>query len=251
MIECKDVLAHVGQPVELTARLGLRHVFRMGFPLTGKVIRFLVDGEEIGRAKTTRRGLASVSFTPFREKEYHVVAACEGPGLSRSAFAEATVFSRSKKRKGIVLDMDRTLSEGSMLRWIIAGNKRIPPLDHAVEVARALAREYDLIVITGRKTYLRRRTRRWLAEKGFPRAPIFFSSFIESPWGQEQFKTKLIRELKEEWENIAVGIGDRDSDARAYRANGLKAILIRQRGACPRGAITVPGWESIRELLLG
>lgn len=249
-MECDDVLVPVGQEAKITARLSVKDVFNLGFKLTGRVVSFHVDGEEIGEARTGWEGCATLIFTPLREKEYRLVATCRGADRSQRVVAEAIIFSRSTKREALILDIDRTLSGCSTFASVIRGSKRIPPLNDAVEVTRALAGEYDPIVVTGRKAYVRRKTKRWLGEKGFPTWPIYFSSFFGSPLSHERFKTELIRRLKQVWGNITIGIGDRDSDARAYLANGLRAIILREKGSCPRGAITVSNWKSIGRLLL-
>lgn len=241
-MECDDVLVPVGQEARITARLG--------FELRRRIVAFRVDGEEIGEVKAGWRGCAAVTFTPRREKEYRVVATHLGADRRRAAIAEAFIFSRSSQKQTIILDIDRTLSESSAYGATFKRNKWISPFDDAVDVTRRLARKYDLIVITGRKAHLRHKTERWLAQKGFPRAPLFFSSFVRNPFNHERFKRELIGELKDAWENITIGIGDKDSDARAYLANGLRAIILREKGHCPQGAIAVRNWRSIGEMLL-
>jgi hypothetical protein len=61
---------------------------------------------------------------------------------------------------------------------------------------------------------------------------------------------EIIGELKRSWKNIGVGIGDRDSDARVYLANGLKPIILRAEGPGPSGAVRVSNWREVRQLLL-
>lgn len=250
-MECDDVLVPLGQEAKITARLTPKDLFRLGLTLKRRVISFRVDGQPLGKARAGWNGRATMSFTPLREKEYHVVATCGGRHGSRSIAAESIVFSRTTNKSAIILDVDRTLSAGSTFASVFRRNTKISPLDDAVDVTRALAQRYDLIVVTGRKAYFWRKTKRWLEQNGFPRAPIYFSSFLGRPFGHEQFKTQLIRELKCAWTNITIGVGDRDSDARAYLANGLRAILLRAKGPCPPGAILVSDWKGIRKLLLG
>jgi hypothetical protein len=250
MIQCDDVLVHVGDKARITARLSLSAIPRLGFTRRGKVIRFRIDGQSIGEVTTGRYGSATLTYSPREEREYRVVVTCEGGGRSVVASAEATLFSRSARRQAIILDLDRTLSTASILGTILKKNRNIPPLKDAVAVTNALSREYDLIIITGRKTYIRKRTKKWLKEQGFPRLPVYFSPPRESSLTHERFKTDLIRDLKRVWENIVAGIGDRDSDARAYLSNGLRTIILREKGRCPPGATVVSDWETIRDLLL-
>ncbi len=271
-MECDDVLVPVRKEAEIRARLGLKDLLRTGFRPGGRIITFRVDGEEIAKVRAGWGGFARATFTPRQEKEYRVEAFCQGAGSSQAAVAGATIFSRGTEREAIILDIDRTLSGSSFfasvfkrgrkgagvgglgagVRGLGAGVRGLGAgvRDDAVNVTCALARKYDLIVVTGRKTHLRRKTIRWLAEKGFPRAPVYFSSIGKFPFSHEKFKTHLIRELKHAWENITIGIGDRDSDARAYLANGLRAIILREKGRCPRGAILVNNWKGIAKILL-
>jgi hypothetical protein len=250
-IECYDTLVPVGKEAGITARLFSRSLFELGFRLRGRIIRFAVDGESIGEATTTPDGFATITYTPVEEKEYAVVATHVGSDESDPLTARATLFSRSTGKESIILDLDRTLWDTSTLGSLLRTTRNIPPLKDAVEVTRALSQNYDLLLITGRKSFFRRKPKRWLEEKGFPRMPLYFAPPTLLPLSHEEFKTDLIRSLKQTWENITVGIGDKDSDARAYLAAGLKAFIIRQKGECPPGAIMVPNWQTIRSILLG
>ncbi len=250
MIECYDVLVRVGEEARITARLARGSILRFPFRLQGKTVRFFADGKEIGEVKTGRDGDASILYIPREERQYRVLATCQGLKAAVPAVAQATIFSRTTRKEAIVLDVDRTLFASSTLGAIIRRTRSIPPLKDAVGVTRALAEKYDLIVVTGRKRYLRRKTKRWLREQGFPPAPVYLSPPFRPALSHERFKFELIRELKRAWQNITIGIGDRDSDARAYLANGLKAIIIRHRGCAPPGAIMVSDWQDIRRMLL-
>ena len=98
---------------------------------------------------------------------------------------------------------------------------------------------------------LRYKTKRWLVTQGFPPMPVYFASFLRRPVRHHRFKMKIIGELKRSWKNISIGIGDRDSDARVYLANGAKPIILRAEGHAPSGAVTVSNWRDVRQLLLG
>jgi hypothetical protein len=250
MIAFDDVLVHVGEESAVTARLALRLTIRPRLKLSGVPIHFSVEGEEIGEVNTGPDGFATMTYTPRQERNYRVCASYRPPGIPRPVAAVATIFSRGTRRDAIILDVDRTLFASSTFGALFRRSRNIPPLHGAVEVTTALSQKYDLIIITGRKSYLRGKTRRWLREKGFPPAPMFFAPPFRPFLSHERFKFELIKKLRGAWKNITVGIGDRDSDARAYLANGLKAIILREGCACPRGAISVPDWQTIRKVLL-
>ncbi len=250
MIECNDVLVPVGKEARITARLRRRSILKLGFRRKGRTISFFVDGERIGQAATGRDGCAVITFTPHEKKEYRVLATHQGSGTSEGATAEATIFSRSGEREAIVLDIDGTLSTGSALGSAFRRNRSVRALEGAADVTRALALKYDLIILTGRRSFLRRKTKDWLRKNGFPSAPVYFRPRRRLWVRSEKYKARLIAGLKRDWPNIVIGIGDRDSDARAYVANGLKAIILRESGHCPAGAVAVPSWEGVRRILL-
>lgn len=250
MIECEDVLVPVGKGARITARLRYgRFLGRIGVG-RGMTVRFTLDGEEIGESKVGHDGAATIVYTPAEEREYRIGAGCRRCPGGKPVTARATLFARRTRRPGIILDIDRTLFASSTLAAVFRKSRSVSPLADAVEVTRKLNQRYDLIIVTGRKRYLSQKTKRWLRMKGFPPAPVFFAPAFRPLFSHERFKFELIRGLKSFWPNIGIGIGDRDSDARVYLANGLRAIIIREKGHCPPGAIVAADWRAIRELLL-
>ncbi|MDP2895788.1 MAG: hypothetical protein Q8Q12_04425 [bacterium] len=250
MIECDDVLVHVREEAKITARLTHRKILGCVRACPRMRVRFSLDGEEIGEAEAGYDGTATVVYTPREEKEYRITASCRLKRRGKTAMAQATLFSRSTRKPGIILDIDRTLFASSTFAAIFRRSRSVSPLADAVEVTQELSQKYDLLIVTGRKRYLKEKTRRWLRMKGFPLAPVFFAPGFRPFLSHERFKFELIRQLKASWPNITIGIGDRDSDARAYLANGLRAIIIREKGPCPRGAVMARDWRAIRGLLL-
>lgn len=250
MIECEDVLVPVGKEAQITASLRYGCFFRrIGFGRRA-IVRFTLDGKEIGEAEVGRDGAATVVYTPQEEREYRIRAGCRLCPGGKPGTVLSTLFARSTRRPGIILDIDRTLFASSTFAAVFRKSRSVSPLADAVQATHELNERYDLIIVTGRKRYLREKTKRWLRMKGFPPAPVFFAPAFRPVLSHERFKFELIRELKSSWPNITVGIGDRDSDARAYLANGLRAIIIREKGHCPPGAIVARDWRAIRELLL-
>jgi hypothetical protein len=250
MIDCDDILVPVDREAQITARLRYGRFFRRLDAGRKATVRFTLDGEEIGEAGFGRDGAAAVVHIPREEKEYRITADCRLCPGGKSVTARATLFARNTRKPGIILDIDRTLFASSTFAAMFRRSRNVSPLADAVEVTQELNQRYDLIIVTGRKRYLKQKTKRWLRMKGFPPAPVFFAPAFRPLFSHERFKFELIGGLKSSWPNIGIGIGDRNSDARAYLANGLRAIIIREKGPCPPGALGVQDWREIRDLLL-
>ncbi len=108
------------------------------------------------------------------------------------------------------------------------------PIPTTPECMQKLAREAEIVYMSGRRAGTEKHTQDWLREHGFPDGNI-----ILRPKGTEteQFKTERIAQLKEEGREVVLGIGNSDGDIRAYEANGLRAMKVETNqpwAKCPR-----------------
>jgi hypothetical protein len=150
----------------------------------------------------------------------------------------------------LVTDIDRTISDLSLVLVPFKPVEKIPPLPGCVEVLHELARSYRIVYLTARPSHLYDKTRAWLAAHGFPDGPVFCRE-IRLGQSQEAYKREFLAALKCRFPNLVVGVGDRWGDARAYRSAGLRAYLIDRSGrACSEpGAVVVGSWLELAELL--
>ena len=79
---------------------------------------------------------------------------------------------------------------------------------------------------THRPDYFGPKSKGWLDRQGYPRGPVLLSTVSGFLGGSGQFKSAMLRRLRQHFTNIRIGIGDRYSDAVAYQANGLQAFWI-------------------------
>ena len=221
-----DTLACPGQTVELTARL-LSVEERE--PLDGAQIEFLQDGRSIGKATTDEDGYAKVSWKVPKAGDYRFTAkivkvprAKYNPMLQCPP-ASLLVAARKRKTRFIVIDLDHTVVASSFLRVLFGGAK---PMPYAAETIKELARKYSIIYLTHRPDLLMRKSKTWLEDHDFPRAPLLVSKLSQAIGDSGEFKTTRIKALRKRFPFIAIGIGDKLSDAQAYVTNGLRAYLI-------------------------
>jgi hypothetical protein len=234
-----DQVAVPGETTTVWVKLETYGLFRVD--LLGERIRFQVDGKRIGVAMTNAEGVAALPYMPSR-------AACTA--VIRAWFDGRENHAGSRDT-AIVIDIDHTVADVSALRFALLPTASIRPLPGSPEIVRELAARYDIVFVSARDEHLRQRTLDWLAMKGFPRLPVIFRDMDEEPLRAARYKTGRLRELKRIWSHLAIGIGDRQTDADAYCANGLEAWIVpSEEITATDGVHIVERWDEIRTALL-
>jgi hypothetical protein len=137
----------------------------------------------------------------------------------------------ARSKKVIVVDIDDTIMRCSTLdalRLVFRlRDTRIKEIAGASEAMREMRKRWHVVILTGRDDFLKKRTLQWLDANGFPGVPVIFSPRIRlTSRSEENFKKEEIRRLKARGFDPVVGIGDTASDAAAYLANGMRALII-------------------------
>ena len=222
-----DTLAYPNAPAALTAKLlSVRSMKPKG--VKGATIGFYYDGELLGTAKTDANGGARITFTPQAAGNYNfdveVIAALkEGEYIPRLASAPLLLAARDKSARLAVIDLDHTLVDSGFIRVLIGGARRMAD---SVEVTNRIAQTHTIVYLTDRPDLLTRKSKTWLARNGYPPGPVLLSTVSKVFSGAGQFKTDKLTDIRKAYPNVAIGIGDKPSDAQAYVDNRLTAFLI-------------------------
>lgn len=150
----------------------------------------------------------------------------------------------------IVVDIDDTICH-RLPRWMqMSGLFWVCwPQAGAAQVLGELHRRYGIVYVTTRNLLRAGETCRWLRRHGFPleEGGIFFR------WppgrGYGGYKEAVITRLKAAGMPLAVGLGDRRSDARAYHAAGLRAILLTNRDVGDIPVLRAASWAEVPALV--
>ena len=180
-------------------------------PSAGAAVAYSPSPAHVPRALPTPAPEDSIGPTPTRS----------GAPADRGAAAPAG------HRTTIVVDIDETLciTDYNCVLWGI-GSDDSRPLAHAAETLNELARSYDIIYLTARPSSVAHRSRAWLNRHGFPKGELIGSPSIGDFLGQTGFKKKTLARLKRERKGLLIGIGDKPTDAEAYRENGMLALVV-------------------------
>lgn len=244
-----DTLAYPHQSVHLAARAQSAENLK---GLIGARIGFF-NGQSrlVGDAYTGPGGHAIVSWTPPGEGNFNftarILAAPEGAKqhkeITEVTPAPLLVAARDKETPFVVIDLDRTIVQSGFWRVLLGGAKVAPD---SVEVVNRIAGQYAVIYLTHRPDLLTSRSKSWLREHGYAPGPLLVSDLGAAFGDSGRFKTAKLAAIREAFPNVAIGIGDRVSDAQAYAANGLTAYLLVRYKSKPQDMRRLAG--QIRQL---
>jgi len=257
-----DTLAYPGESVDLTARLLL--VKKLD-EAAGATLEFSLGGRKLGTATTGEEGYGRLAWKVPKAGDHEVtvkVVAARDEELLKASPASLLVSARPKETRFAVIDLDHTVVASSFFRVLVGGAK---PMPGAAEVVAELRKTYSLVYLTHRPDLMTVKSKGWLTEHGFPRAPLLVSRLSQALGSSGKFKTGRLKALREQFPRVAVGIGDKISDVEAYAANGLKAYLIphydrnddddvrdmaKKIGKMHKDIQVVDGWDEVRDGLL-
>jgi phosphatidate phosphatase APP1 len=256
-IETEDVVARAGESFIVRAELEAKHFLGIANDLAHLPVEFYSDTKLLGSAVTDKEGKAEITLRFDKAQELLVTITFPGTKKYRPCTAQSDVFILDASGPIILVDIDHTVADVSSLGVVfesVGAQKSVPG---APETLAVLATDYQIVFLTHRSTVLATKTKAWLREQKFPRAPVIFWHPGQEPLLPEAYKTKAIARLKQRFSNIVAGIGDRKADADAYLENGLKAYILspeglpdsaRRAGApqdYPKGTILVKDWNEI------
>lgn len=258
----RDVLAVPGEEVAVRARLQSGGLLR---DKVGVPVRFEYGGRLLGEVLTDKDGYASVPFTPPAPGDHVVTAAAipESHKVPPPTPVESLVCCREAGAPLLIVDLDKTLV-ASGFKKVLVGDPR--PMPHSIEVMNELAGRFTVVYLTHRLDSFESKTKAWLRDHGYPHGPALLASKKEFLKGSGEYKTEEIERMRRRFSGRIIGIGDRISDAQAYRANGAEALLLvripdgasagdlkrlaRALRSAPLDVQVVGDWREIRQAVL-
>jgi hypothetical protein len=242
-----DALATPGKPVRLLARLLSVKDNLAG--VKNATLGFFLEDKQIGDARTVEEGYAGMDWMPPKIGIYDFqVRIIKVPDDSDQAVLAVTpapllIAACDKNTRFVVIDLDHTIVDSNFFTVLLGGGA---PMPDSVEVTHKIAEKYGLIYLTQRPDLMTFRSKSWLRRNGYPLAPLLVSTIQQAVGASGAFKTGRLDDLRKEFPGVAVGIGDKLSDAQAYVDNGLTAYWIPHYKNKPKDMRRL-AWE-IRQL---
>ena len=144
-------------------------------------------------------------------------------GNSAAVVASETIVVRSM----IAVDIDETISQTdySAVLWGV-GKDKSKPLPHAQAALQRLSKRFDILYVTARPRSIRSKTQQWLDRYDFPKGRLVTSAKLNEFVFQSNYKRSVLGRLRREYPNLVIGIGDKASDAKAYRGARMLPIVV-------------------------
>jgi phosphatidate phosphatase PAH1 len=128
-----------------------------------------------------------------------------------------------------VVDVDGTLtsSENAVVASVVLGTTAGARADAPAALRALSGHGYQIVYLTARPRAETELTRRWLAERGFPRGPMVLAEGITLPGAAAlAHKARQLAWLRAAGFALAAGVGNRASDVEAYAGAGIAADRI-------------------------
>src|SRR3989339_96474 len=237
-----DLITVPGEKVIFRAKLE-KNILFLRPDIKNEKIFFYINNKSIGESITNNEGFAFLPYTINKSGifELNVKLSTASGYISNSISAK--VFCSYKKRPAIIVDIDHTVADVSWFGYVTKPNKDVLPLKNAPEVLQKLSQKYDIVFVTKREEVFLWKTENWLKMNKFPDVPVFFWDLGDYPLSSAKYKTERIKKLKQIWDNISIGIGDRDTDTEAYLANNMKVIKIGKEEKVIPNVTYVSDWN--------
>lgn len=250
-----DLLAAKYEAVTLQAKLERKGMLGINPDLHKVEVAFRFEGKELGRAKSAKEGIASLSWTPpnyqFKpeaQPSFEIQAALPEDSEWTSKPARFWVYFWLPERPVIVVDLDGTVCASAEWEVGLKAPADLKAIEGAPQALTELAKSHNILYLTARDDALMNATREWLDLRKFPKGPVLFRDLSLFHLSAQSYKTKRLLELKKTW-NLVAGVGDREDDADAYLAAGMKAILVGKPRRAPEAAIACDSWDEVQKLL--
>ncbi len=234
-----DVLVSPNRPAVIEAGLTVERRGRR-VPSPGISLELVQDTRVLATAVTDEHGMAALQFVPTRRGiQQLVVRTASESAVTAMAAATVSVWERR---------MPILTVEVAALRDPVSGE---PSSDAADELRKVTQFYYNVVYVAvepgdaERKLAASDRTRRWLAEHGFPVGYVLVSA---SP---EAFGPKLDELRSAGWTTIKIGIGRTKQFAEVFVQRRLDAVMVPEppKGEAPRKARVAKNWKDVRRQL--
>ena len=247
LVTVEDVVCPAGDKVRLIGKLEYRGVAVFNKGIDDRDLQFFVAGRHLGDDETNDEGYARLKRR-FGPAGVHRLEVRYTDRRGQPHSAEASVFVWGQGRPVMAVDIDQTVSQTKKRYLLGDGLDPSKPLPRAAPVLGELAGRVQVVYLTPPPPEMAVKTRRWLADHGFPPGPVLTWDIDEYEFSATEYKKERLDDLKDRFDHVTIGIGNAESDHKAYRRRKLLTILIdpAEEPAIIERGVRLPDWAAVR-----
>lgn len=210
-------------------------------------VEFVADDRVIGHGTTDKEGRAAAICPLPTGPIRFVEARCRADG--RTLRARAPVYAWSSRRTIIAVDIDHTIARTKTRSLVFEHDEEdeSSAISGSRRTLARLARDFEIAYVTARPRFLTDKTREWLAENEYPTGPVILSPGIRQMIDRTDYKRETLRTLRRRWPNLRIGVGNSESDVKAYTENDMLAVIVSAKMKDPRSpkAVVFSHWKPV------
>jgi hypothetical protein len=249
VLTLEDVVLLPERASVFVAQLERETPFGVRNALEDQRVTFWLGNQFVGTARTDAEGLARL----VSDAEHSVTADTARAGATlgfQRVRAKRPVYRWNPDRVIVAVDIDHTISRTDHASVLLEEvDTQSTPLPGAIEGVEMIQSELHLLYLTARPSFLREKSREWIALHGFPAAPLIMPPHTSALLDQAETKRKILTERREFLPNLLIGIGDTASDAIAYSSAGMLGIILAPLEDSPElpNVVVMDDWSRIVE----
>lgn len=230
-----DVLARKGRKTKVKAKLETKGFMGIDPDVKGAPLDFFIvakNGEQLqrpdflGTSKTDDDGLATFDWTPDAEGQYSLIARLRKGAEHTAAPAQIHVAIPAESRPILIVQLDGTVTTATNLKMFRGTkNEEIKSVEGCEQILTVLAASHQLVYMTDVELAFTNKFKDWVKLRNLPPAPILFWELFERSLSHETYMTKMVERLQKHFP-LAIGVGAKSSDARAFLQNGMVPLRL-------------------------
>ncbi|HPS53926.1 MAG TPA: hypothetical protein PLK08_10270, partial [Phycisphaerae bacterium] len=216
-----DVITLPGRKIKLAAHCDIEDAQNEAL-----VVTYSLDGKELGRVNVAaEESTVIINWTPPAAGIYNIAVTAnykeKKTFLPKMRAVNLIVCVAAADSPMMIVDLDHTVVGSGFFKVVM---RMAQPMPGAAAVLGKFSQNYTIVYLTHRPAMLTSLSKKWLMANNFPMAPLLANQ--DNRFSSEEYKSCRIKELRQDFGNIQVGIGDKDSDMTAYRNNNMRAFWI-------------------------
>jgi hypothetical protein len=226
----------------------------------GVTVAAKIEGKQVAQGSSDANGLLTLRFSeelPIGKHQIELIGTLDKYKYEGTA---ATVTVLDPNRPVAIVDIDKTLSADSGLKFVKKSNSENTPLPGSQEYLKQLNETHEIVYLTHRSNLFTAKTNRWLKQENYPAGSVIYSDYLDPDSddfilysGSAEYKIRVLEQFQQNHPHnpLDIGLGDKFKDAKAYGSVGIRSIQIldddeeRQEESFPKDTQFLKSWQEV------